>query len=75
MTFAFKRIRYAYGNKIASVVHLAAYYDFLGKPSDLYDKITVKGTERLLKFLQDFEDGRKILKKGNSIMVLTFLSL
>jgi len=53
--FAFKRIRYAYGNKIASVVHLAAYYDFSGEPSDLYDKITVKGTERLLKSLQDFE--------------------
>ncbi|MEQ9439896.1 MAG: NAD(P)-dependent oxidoreductase [Cyclobacteriaceae bacterium] len=55
MKFAFDRIRYAYGNKIASVVHLAAYYDFLGKPSDLYDKVTVKGTERLLKYLQDFE--------------------
>lgn len=55
MDFAFKRVRYAYGNKIAAVVHLAAYYDFLGKPSDLYDKVTVKGTERLLKYLQDFE--------------------
>jgi len=53
--FAFKRIRYEYGNRIASVVHLAAYYDFSGEPSDLYDKITVKGTERLLKSLQDFE--------------------
>ncbi len=55
MAFALKRIRYEYGNKIASVVHLAAYYDFLGKPSDLYDKITVKGTERFIKQLQDFE--------------------
>ncbi|MES2267438.1 MAG: NAD(P)-dependent oxidoreductase [Bacteroidota bacterium] len=53
--FAFERIRYAYGNQIAAVVHLAAYYDFLGKPSDLYDKITVKGTERLLKNLQKFK--------------------
>ncbi|NHA05630.1 NAD(P)-dependent oxidoreductase [Mucilaginibacter rubeus] len=53
--FAFERIRYAYGNQIASVVHLAAYYDFLGKPSDLYDKVTVKGTERLLKNLQKFK--------------------
>ena len=55
MTFVFERVRYEYGNRITSVVHLAAYYDFLGKPSDLYDKITVKGTERLMKFLQDFE--------------------
>lgn len=55
MEFAFKRIRYEYGNKIASVVHLAAYYDFSGKPSILYDKITLKGTQRLIKLLQDFE--------------------
>ena len=55
MAFAFKRIRYAYGNKIAAVVHLAAYYDFLGEPSVLYNEVTVKGTERMLKFLQDFE--------------------
>ncbi|TXE13716.1 NAD-dependent epimerase/dehydratase family protein [Algoriphagus aquimarinus] len=55
MDFAFKRVRYAYGNKIASVIHLAAYYDFLGEPSDLYDKVTVKGTARMLKYLQDFE--------------------
>jgi nucleoside-diphosphate-sugar epimerase len=55
MAFAFKRIRYAYGNKIASIVHLAAYYDFLGEPSELYDEVTVKGTQRMLKYLQDFE--------------------
>jgi nucleoside-diphosphate-sugar epimerase len=53
--FAFKIVRYAYGNKIAAVVHLAAYYDFLDEPSDLYDKVTVKGTERMLKYLHDFE--------------------
>ena len=52
---AFERIRYGYGNKITSVIHLAAYYDFSGKPSPLYEEITVKGTERLLKVLQGFE--------------------
>ncbi len=55
MKYAFDRIRYEYGGKITSVVHLAAYYDFLGKPSPLYDEITVKGTERLIKKLQEFE--------------------
>ena len=55
MKFAFERIRYEYGGKISSVVHLAAYYDFLGKPSPLYNEITVKGTERLIKKLQEFE--------------------
>lgn len=51
----FARIRYAYGTKIASVMHLAAYYDFSGRPSPLYDEITVKGTQRLLKGLRDFD--------------------
>lgn len=55
MKRAFARIRYAYGNRIASVIHLAAYYSFSTESSPLYDKITVKGTQRLLRFLQDFE--------------------
>jgi nucleoside-diphosphate-sugar epimerase len=52
---AFTHIRSTYGTKIASVVHLAAYYSFSEKHSPLYDQITVKGTERLLKALQGFE--------------------
>lgn len=52
---AFERVRATYGNKIASVIHLAAYYSFKEKFSPLYDKVTVRGTERLLKSLQSFE--------------------
>lgn len=52
---AFERIRYAYGNKIASIIHLAAYYSFSGKHLELYDAITVNGTRRLLKEAQKFE--------------------
>jgi nucleoside-diphosphate-sugar epimerase len=52
---AFERIRYAYGNRIASVVHLAAYYSFSGEPSPLYEQITVRGTERMLRELQNFD--------------------
>lgn len=52
---AFERVRIAYGNRIASVVHLAAYYDLSGEPSPLYEEITVRGTERLLKHLQEFQ--------------------
>src|SRR5712691_12181842 len=51
---AFERVRYAYGDRIASVVHLAAYYDFSGEPSPLYNEITVRGTGRLLRALQAF---------------------
>lgn len=52
---AFDRIRYAYGNHITSIVHLAAYYSFEGKGLENYEKITVKGTERLLKEAQNFQ--------------------
>lgn len=52
---AFERVRGAYGERIASVIHLAAYYDLSGEPSPLYEKITVRGTERLLDALQGFE--------------------
>ena len=48
------RVRYAYGDRLAAVIHLAAYYDFSGEPSDLYEDVTVQGTERLLQALQGF---------------------
>lgn len=52
---AFNHIRDTYGTKIASVIHLAAYYSFDQQHSPLYEKITVEGTKRLLKALQGFE--------------------
>ena len=52
---AFERVRYAYGERIASVVHLAAYYSFSGEPSPLYEEITLRGTERMLRELQNFQ--------------------
>jgi nucleoside-diphosphate-sugar epimerase len=55
VTQAFTHIRNFYGNKIASVIHLAAYYSFNQKESPLYDKITVQGTHRLLQALEKFE--------------------
>ncbi|MBI1311158.1 NAD-dependent epimerase/dehydratase family protein [bacterium] len=38
--------------KLAAVVHLAAYYDFSGEPSDLYEELTVRGTRRMLEHLE-----------------------
>lgn len=52
------RVRYAYGERIASVIHLAAYYDFSGAPSPKYEAVTVRGTERLLRGLQGFQVGQ-----------------
>jgi nucleoside-diphosphate-sugar epimerase len=47
-------VRERHGERIASVIHLAAYYDFSGEPSPKYDEITVRGTERLLHALRPF---------------------
>jgi nucleoside-diphosphate-sugar epimerase len=41
-----------HGPRLASVIHLAAYYDFSGEPSPLYRELTVEGTRRLLRELQ-----------------------
>lgn len=46
-------LREHHGTKIATVVHLAAYYDFLGEPSPKYDEVTVEGTRRLLHGLRE----------------------
>jgi len=52
---ALRRFRERYGNRIASVIHLAAYFDFTGEDNPLYDKINVQGTRRLLRALQQFD--------------------
>ncbi|MGX5733268.1 NAD-dependent epimerase/dehydratase family protein [Bosea thiooxidans] len=43
------------GGRIASVIHLAAYYDTTGEDNPKYDAVTVGGTRRLLAALKDFE--------------------
>ncbi len=52
---AFNRVRYAYGGKIACIIHLAAFYSFEGKNLELYDAITVNGTRRILREAKKFE--------------------
>lgn len=52
---ALAAVRDRFGRRIASVIHLAAYYDVTGEPNRLYDKITVQGTRRLIEGLQAFE--------------------
>lgn len=54
-------LREHHGRRIASVVHLAAYYDFLGKPSPKYEQITVEGTRRLLRGLREHFDVEQFL--------------
>jgi nucleoside-diphosphate-sugar epimerase len=52
---ALHHIEQEFGRQIASVIHLAAYYDFSGEPSPLYRDLTVEGTRRLMKQLQLFD--------------------
>ncbi|MEZ6090324.1 MAG: NAD(P)-dependent oxidoreductase [Pirellulaceae bacterium] len=52
---AIGKVQRATGGKLASVVHMAAYYDFSGEESDLYKKVTINGTDRLLNALDEFE--------------------
>jgi nucleoside-diphosphate-sugar epimerase len=50
---AVETVKRQFGPKVASVVHLAAYYDFSGEDSPLYEELTVNGTRRLLRMLRD----------------------
>ncbi|MCM2372527.1 NAD-dependent epimerase/dehydratase family protein [Aporhodopirellula aestuarii] len=52
---AMQKVHALTNGKLASFVHMAAYYDFSGEESDLYEKVTVNGTDRLLNELEDFE--------------------
>ena len=52
---ALAQLRDSHGGRLASVVHLAAYYDFSGEPSPMYQELTVEGTRRLLRALRAFQ--------------------
>ena len=51
----FAEVRGRTGGRLASVIHLAAYYDFSGDPSPLYETLTVEGTRRIFDELKKFE--------------------
>lgn len=57
---ALKDVADDFGEKIAAVVHLAAYFDFTGEKNPLYDAVNVQGTKNLLQALQGFEVERFI---------------
>jgi len=65
---ALDKVRNEHGDRLASVIHLAAYYDFSGEPSDMYRKLTVEGTFRLLKKLKQFQTEQFVF--SSSLLVL-----
>lgn len=52
---AFGELRQRFGSRIASVIHLVAFFDFSGEESPLYQSVNVEGTRRLLRALRDVE--------------------
>jgi UDP-glucose 4-epimerase len=64
---AMERISYCYGRKIASVIHLAAYYDFAEKDSPKYHEINVEGTKNFLTELQNFDVEQFLFSSSNLI--------
>jgi nucleoside-diphosphate-sugar epimerase len=63
-----KLVREQFGGRLASVLHLAAYYDFSGEPSPLYEELTVEGTRRLLTALQGFDVEQFVFSSSLLIM-------
>jgi nucleoside-diphosphate-sugar epimerase len=49
---AVRVLREEVGDRIASVIHLAAYFDFSGEPNPLYQSVNVEGTRNLLAALR-----------------------
>ena len=52
---ALHKLRDAFGEHIASVVHLVAYFDFSNADDPRYRSVNVEGTRHLLRALQAFE--------------------
>jgi len=51
---ALAEVRRRFDVRLASVIHLAAYYDLSGEPNPKYQAVTVEGTRRLLRGMRDF---------------------
>jgi len=55
VTLALRDIRARHGPRLASVIHLAAYFDFTGEDSPLYEAVNVDGTRNLLRGLRELQ--------------------
>ena len=51
---AFEEFQNQHGGHIASVIHLAGYFDFTGKDDPLYHSLNVDGTRRVMEQLKRF---------------------
>lgn len=55
ITAALNSVRDQFGEQVASVIHLAAYFDPSGEDNPLYQSVNVEGTRNLLRALEIFD--------------------
>lgn len=67
---ALGRVRREAGPWVASVIHLAAYYDFSGESSPMYEKLTVEGTRRLMDGLHKHFDAVEQVVFSSSLLAM-----
>lgn len=65
---AFAAVQMEHGEKVASMIHLAAHYDFSGEPSPLYEELTVEGTRRVLRALRGFDIAQFVFSSSLLVM-------
>lgn len=61
VSLVLREIKENFGNKLHSVIHLVAFYDFKGAPDERYEKITINGTQFLLKSLRENFEVKKFI--------------
>lgn len=55
VTTALKAVKEHFGHTITSFIHLAGYFNLRGEHPELYEKITVQGTKRVLEGIHPFQ--------------------
>jgi len=64
---AVSEVRDRFGARVASVVHLAAYYSFDGEPDPQYEAVNVRGSQRLLQALGPLEVGQLLFSSTMNV--------
>src|SRR3546814_9895759 len=70
---ALARIGSEHGRRIASVVHLAAFFDFSGEAQPQYQAVHVDGSRHLMRALQPFEGEQFVYRSDEHTSELQLL--
>ncbi|GGL55051.1 NAD-dependent epimerase/dehydratase family protein [Wenxinia marina] len=67
LELALNKVAETYGREVASVIHLAAFFDFSGEDKAAYQAVNVEGTRKLLEALDDF-DVEQVVYSGTMLV-------